>query len=154
MEFFTNKKKTKEGDVDITSPAFSITKVQVALGLLITGIVGVLPPALKENEAVMIASIAAASLVMLGVFALSAVDIKTRQRAAEAQLRFGGGGGGGSKSSFEVMPVEENLIIQKGHNADEYEVRFAAVKKGGVDLLAARDGEFITVPFKKTPKSR
>jgi hypothetical protein len=147
MEFFTNNQKTADEKVDVTSPAFSITKVQATLGVIIAAIVGTLPPALENKEAVYIAAIAAATLVVLGIFALAAVDIKVRQRAAESKLRFGGGEG--LKGEFTALPAEENLVIQKGSNTDEFKVRMAAVKAEGVDLLATRDGKTITLSFEK-----
>jgi hypothetical protein len=149
LEFFTNKEKTKKDEVDVGSPAFSLTKVQATLGLLIAAILGAVPASLKSDPAVVIAAIAAATAVILGIFFLAAVDIKTRQRAAEATLRFPNGEG--PKESFSVVPVEDDLRIQKGPNASEYKVRFAAVKKGKVELLASNDGDIISVPFKGTP---
>ncbi|MDX6589827.1 MAG: hypothetical protein QOI84_1101 [Solirubrobacterales bacterium] len=151
LEFFTNKEKTKKDEVDVASPAFSLTKVQATLGLFITAIVGVVPPALKDDPSVMVASIAAGAAVMLGVFYLAAVDLKTRQRAAEATLRFPDGDA--PKKAFNVVPVEDDLRIQKGPGADEYKVRFAEVSKGQVELLAAHNGDVISVPLKE-PKSK
>jgi hypothetical protein len=152
LEFFTNKEKTKKDEVDVGSPAFSLTKVQATLGLLIAAILGAVPPSLKADPAVVIAAIAAAAAVMLGVFFLAAVDIKTRQRAAEAALRFPDGEA--PKKSFNVVPVAEDLRIQKGPNAAEYRVRLAEVKKGEVEILASNDGDFITVPFTEGKKSK
>jgi hypothetical protein len=145
LEFFTNKEKTKKDEVDVASPAFSLTKVQATLGLLITAVLGAVPPSLKADPAVVIAAIAAGAAVMLGVFFLAAVDMKTRQRAAEASLRFPDGDS--PKKSFNVVPVTEDLRIQKGPSADEYRVRLAEVTRGKVEILASHDGDFITIPF-------
>ncbi len=149
IELFTNEQKTKEGEVDISAPAFSITKVQAALGLLISGILGVVPARLKDDETILVASIAAATLVVLGIFALVAVDIRTRQRAREAALRYGEEKAA-EPSSFQALPTKD-LVLQLGHNGDEYEVKFATVEKGQVHVMAVRDGEPISATFKETP---
>src|SRR5215218_3648217 len=133
LELFTNKEKTKKDEVDVGSPAFSLTKAQATLGLLITAVLGAVPASLQADRAVVIAAIAAGAVVMLGVFYLAGIDIKTRQRAAEAALRF---------------PDEE------GPSAAEYRVRMAEVKKGKVEILASNDGDFIIVPFTEGAKSK
>src|SRR5215218_2448847 len=152
LELFTNKEKTKKDEVDVGSPAFSLTKVQATLGLLITAVLGAVPASLQADRAVVIAAIAAGAVVMLGVFYLAGIDIKTRQRAAEAALRFPDGEG--PKKSFNVVPVTEDLRIQKGPSAAEYRVRMAEVKKGKVEILASNDGDFIIVPFTEGAKSK
>jgi hypothetical protein len=156
LELFTNAKKTKKEKVDISAPAFSATKVQAALGLLITGIIAVVPASHKDDVTVIVASIAAATLIVLGMFALVAVDIRTRQRAHEAKLRFGGGGDGGSEAaapSFQALPTKK-LILQQGHSTDEYEVQLATVEKDLVQVIATRDGDSISATFKETPKPK
>lgn len=150
MELFTNAQKTKDGEVAISAPAFSATKVQAALGLFISGILGGLPAALKSDETILVASIAAATLVVLGIFALVAVDIHTRQQAQEAKLRFGDGKE--AASAFQALPTKD-LVLQQGHNSDEYEVKFAVVEKGVVNVMATRDGEAISATFKEAPKA-
>lgn len=151
IELFTNAQKTQEGEVDISAPAFSITKVQAALGLLISGILGVVPTALKDNVTILVASIAAATLVVLGILALVAVDIRTRQRAQEAKLRYGDGKS--TEPAFQALPTKD-LVLQLGHSKDEYEVKFATVEKGLVHVMAVRDGEPISATFKETPKPK
>lgn len=153
MELLTNNKKTDEGEVDIPTPAFSLTKVQATLGAFVTAVLAVLPASLKSNEAIVIAAIAAGTLVLLGVFALAAVDIQTRQRAREAALRFGGGKA--AAADFVAVPgSEEDLVLQVGHNTDEYEVKLATVKDGEVTLVATRDGRSISQVFQEPTKPK
>lgn len=149
MEFFTNAQKTENEEVDISAPAFSVTKVQAALGLVITGILGIVPTAHKDDVTVIVASIAAATLVVLGIFALVSVDMRTRQRAQEAKLRFGAPAP--ASASFQAMPTK-GLVLQMGHNSDEYEVSHAAVDGDTVRLYGDREGDPICVTFKEVPK--
>jgi hypothetical protein len=154
-EFFTNKEKTADGKVDVETPAFSATKVQSLIGGLVMAVIAVVPTKLKEDEQIVIAAIAAGTAILLGIFALWAVDIRTRQRAREATLRWGGGpdgGNGGGAGHVEIALPSENLVLQKGHNADEYEVKLAVVDKGAVSLVAARDGEVFATTFKEAPQ--
>ncbi len=151
-EFFTNEEKTKDEKVDIGSPAFSATKVQATIGGLIAVIAGTVPTTLKEDESVVIAAIAAGTLLMLGIFALIGVDIRTRQRAQEAKLRYGGGKPS-EPSSFQALPVKD-LVLQLGHNNDEYEVRYASVEKDLVHVFADREGAAISATFKESPKPK
>ena len=153
LEFFTNNEKTKNGEAEVKAPAFSATKVQASLGVVLVGILAVVPATLKDDEQVVIAALAAATAIMLGVFALIAVDIRTRQRAKEASLRYGGDGAKGSPPSFQALPIED-LVLQKGHNADEYEVKLAMVEEGSVRVVAARDGELVSATFKEAPKPK
>lgn len=152
MELFTNAKKTENKEVEISAPAFSITKVQAALGLLISCILAAVPGAVKDNVTIIVASIAAATLVVLGIFALVAVDIRTRQRAREATLRYGNEQPA-AEPSFQALPTND-LILQLGHSSDEYEVKFATVEKGQVHVMAVRDGVPISATFKEAPKPK
>jgi hypothetical protein len=147
FEFFTNEEKTAEdGKVDVKSPAFSITKVQASLGALITAIAAVAPKALQASETIQVAAIASGTVIMLGVFALAAVDIVTRQRAREATLRFGSGGGG-KPGKFVALP-EGDLVLQQGHKSDEYEVKMVEVEGEAVTLVATRNGHSISPVFR------
>jgi hypothetical protein len=150
MEFFTNAQKTKDEEVDISTPAFSITKVQTTVGLLITAVLGAVPAALRSNETIIVAAIAAGTVILLGVFALVAVDIMTRQRAHEASLRYGDGKA--TEKSFQALPTEE-LVLQQGHSTDEYELKLAMVEGDSVRLVAARNGDLISATFKEAPAS-
>lgn len=152
LDFFTNEDKTQNNEVDVQAPAFSATKVQAALGIVIAGILGAVPSSLQADQAVVIAAIAAGTAVVLGVFGLVAVDIRTRQRAHEATLRYGNGGVGKPKT-FQAVPMEK-LVLQKGHSTPEYEVKLAMVEDGSVSLVGARDGELISATFKETPPSK
>lgn len=151
-EFFTNEEKTEKDKVDVGSPAFSATKVQATLGTLIVAVLGAVPASLKADKAVVIAAIAAGVLLLLGVFALVAVDIQTRQRAQEAKLRYGDGKPT-EPSNFQALPTRD-LVLQLGHNDDEYEVKYATVEKGLVHVYADRDGTPISATFKETPKPK
>lgn len=156
LELFTNAKKTKKEKVDISAPAFSVTKIGSGVAVLIAALLAALPTTVKENTTILVASIASATLIMLAVLALVAVDIKTRQRAHEAKLRFGGGGDGGSEAaapSFQALPTKK-LILQQGHSTDEYEVQLATVEKDLVQVIATRDGDSISATFKETPKPK
>lgn len=150
-EFFTNNEKTKEGEVDVATPAFSITKVMSGFGLAITAALGAVPASVKEEPAVVVAAIAAGAAIMLGVFALIAADIRTRQKAREATLRFGDGKP--SEAKFQALPTKD-LVLQVGHNSDEYEVKYATVENGVVNVYADRDGAPISVAFKEAPKPK
>jgi hypothetical protein len=154
MEFFTNKEKTKEEEVDVASPAFSITKVMAAFGAALAVILGAVPKSLSEDQTIVVAALAAATFILLGVFALSAVDIKTRQRAAEAKLRYGAGKA--SDANFQAMPDKngKDAVLQLKHQGDEYDVRYASVEKDKVHVFADRDGEPIAVSFKEVPKPK
>jgi hypothetical protein len=157
MEFFTNKEKTKEEEVDVASPAFSITKVMAAFGAALAVILGAVPKSLAQDQTIVVAALAAATVILLGVFALSAVDIKTRQRAAEAKLRYGGDGGGkGSDAGFQAIPDKngKDAVLQLKHMGDEYDVRYASVEKDTVHVFADRDGEQVAVTFKEVPKPK
>ena len=119
FEFFTNEK----GEVDVKSPAFSITKVQATLGALITAVAGALPALADASETIKVAAIASGTVIMLGVFGLAAVDIRTRQRAAEAKLRYGSGKTG--TADFVALPEKKTLVVQEDHSKVEYEVDIA-----------------------------
>ncbi len=151
IELLTNKKKTEDGEVDVTAPAFSVTKIMGTVGAGIAALVAALPAALVNDHAVVIAAIASASAIALGVLALAAVDVKTRQRAHEAALRWGEPEGGAS--TFQAMPQGE-VILQMGHNKDEYVVRYASVENGSIHVFAERHGTPVAVSFTKTPKPK
>jgi sugar/nucleoside kinase (ribokinase family) len=136
-------------EVDIATPAFNVTKVMGTVGAGIAALAAALPAALVNDHAVIIAAIAAATAIILGVIALSAVDVKTRQRAHEAAMRWGGQKP--TESAFQAMPSQD-VILQMGHNKDEYEVRYASVENGSVHVFAERQGDPVSVTFKKSPK--
>jgi hypothetical protein len=154
-EFFTNNEKTKEDEVDVGTPAFSITKVMSTVGTALATAVAafllLLPKGLQDDEAVVIAVIAALTLVLLGIFWLVAADFNTRQKAREATLRYGEGKTSAAK--FQALPSKE-LILQLGHNSPEYEVRYATVEDGVVNLYADHEGTPIAVAFKEAPKPK
>lgn len=118
IELFTNKKKTEENKVEITAPAFSITKVATAFGAVAGAVFLVVPEKLKDDPNVVVASIAAATVIVLGVFALVAVDIRTRQRAQEANRRWPADEGDEAPEAdtrvFEVGPGETLPLILSG----------------------------------------
>jgi len=151
IELLTNKKKTEDGEVDVTAPAFSVTKIMGTVGAGIAALVAALPAALVNDHAVVIAGIASATAIALGVLALAAVDVKTRQRAHEASLRWGEAKVG--EPSFQAMP-KQDVILQMGHNQDEYEVRYASVENGTVHVFAEREGTPVAVTFTKSPKPK
>ena len=147
LSLFTNA--GKEDESDVKSPAFSLTKVQAGLGALIAAVTGVLPAALASNQTVIVAAIASGTVVMLGVFALAAVDLTTRQRAAEAKLRWSGGAGNGGKSVKKVGLVAnlDDLVLQSKHNGTEYELRFAELEGDKVTLVARKNGKSLEPTF-------
>jgi hypothetical protein len=154
IDLFTNRDKKEESDVD--SPAFSLTKVQAGIGALIVAILGAVPPALKADETVVVAAIAAGVVVMLGVFALAGVDVTTRQRAAEAKLRYGGGSGGKGSGgtdggSFFAVPKTNDLVIQVGSSSDEYRLAFARVEGDTVTLHATGHGKPMVEVLQQPP---
>jgi hypothetical protein len=156
-DFFTNREAVKEEKVDIEAPAFSLTKVQAGLGALIAAVSAVVPTALQENQTVVVAAIAAGTVVMLGVFALAATDLITRQRAAEAKLRWPGGSGGEPATTAKpdsqllLLPDREGLVLQGKHSGVEYEVVCALAEGNMVTLVARADGQ---QPLEPTFKPR
>jgi hypothetical protein len=154
-EFFTNNEKTREEKVDVESPAFSITKVMASLGTTIgaavLALLAVLPDGLKDDPAIVIAAIAAITLVLLGIFGLVAVDIRTRQKAKEATLRYGEAKSSAAK--FEALP-NKDLILQVDGDGEEYKVKYASVENGVVNVYADRSGTPISVAFKEAPKPK
>jgi hypothetical protein len=149
----TSAQQSKDEELDLTAPAFNVTKVGSGVGVLIAAVIAVVPPALKDDEAVIVASIAVAALVILGAIALAAVDVMTRQRAREATLRYGTGKAP-EQPLFYATPVENDLILQRGHSKDEYEVKLALVEKDRVSLVASRNGETIAADFAEAPSSK
>lgn len=156
-DFFTNREATKEEKVDVETPAFSLTKVQAGIGALIAAVSAVVPTALKENQTVVVGAIAAGTVVMLGVFALAAVDLIVRQRASEAKLRWPGGSGGEAAATAKddsqllLLPDREGLVLQKKHSGVEYEVVCALSEGSKVTLVARADGQ---APLEPTFKPR
>lgn len=150
-EFFTNKEKTKDGKVDIDTPAFSVTKVVTVLGAIIGAVLAVVPAQLKEETPVVIAAVASGTLVLLGIFTLVAVDIRTRQKAKAATLRFGDGKP--AEADFIALPVED-LVLQRGHNKPEYEVSYLKVEGGAVHLYARNGASSITATFEEAVKPK
>lgn len=73
---------------EIKAPAFSVTKFASFAGIAVGAVLAAVPSSLSEDQAVVIASIAAGTLIMLGIFVLVAVDIMMRQRAQEAKRRW------------------------------------------------------------------
>lgn len=147
----TQTQSSKE-ELDITSPTFNVTRVGGILGGLVTAVLAVVPAALKENPAVIVAGIAAAALVVVGLIALAAVDVMTRQRAREATLRYGDGKT--TQPHFHAIPVDSDLILQQGHSNDEYEVKVALVENDKVSLVASRNGKTISADFEEAPKPK
>jgi hypothetical protein len=147
VDLFTNA--GKEDEADVNSPAFSLTKVQAGIGALIVAVSAVVPTALKENQTVVVAAIAAGTVVMLGVFALAAVDMMVRQRAAAAKLQYGSGAatataGDDPKADEGVIPLvvePATLVVQKGPGEQEYKVEFAKLDGDKVTLIAMREGK-------------
>jgi hypothetical protein len=146
MELFTNQQATEKGEVAISAPAFSITKVQAAIGLLGAAIIGIVPASLKDDQAIIITSIAAVTVVLLGIFMLAAVDLVTRQRAEQAKLRYGSGSQaeGTSKTAVPTEPVR----MMRSNSDREYAVDALKVEEDAARLLASRDGEDVKIEFK------
>jgi hypothetical protein len=148
IDFFTNADKAEESDV--SSPAFSLTKVQAGLGAVIVAICGALPASLQSDRTVVVAAMAAGTLIMLGVFALAAVDLVARQRASEATLRWGSAKP--AASDFVAIPDAEGLVLQEASSGEEYRIRIAEVKDDSVTLVARRGEETLTETFQRTKK--
>ncbi len=146
-DFFSNAEATKSGSTDIEAPAFSLTKVQAGLGALIAAVAGAVPASVGANTTILVAAIAAGTIVMLGVFGLAAVDMSVRQRAREAKLRWPEGGGNGSKENVILVPDQNGLILQSKHNGDEYEVLVAELDGETVKLVAHRGDDFLQPTF-------
>lgn len=153
LEFFTNKEATTDKKVDVTAPAFSLTKVAGGLGTLIAAI-AVATAKLEGATAVKVAAIGGAALVLVGYFGVAAVDLVVRQRAAEAKRRWPDGGttgkgagataGGNAKSA--ALPVTlavepDTLVVQKEPGGEEYKVQYALLEGDKVTLIALRKGE-------------
>jgi hypothetical protein len=151
LDVITNKEKTENNEVDIVAPGFSATKIQSLIGAAVLGVLAVVPTQLKEDEQVVIAAIAAGTAILLGMFALWAVDIRARQKAREVALRWGAPED--KPQVFQALPTEA-LILQKGHSTPEYEVKMAMVEEGSVSLVAARNGELVSATFKQAPKPK
>ena len=151
LDVITNKEKTENKEVEIVAPGFSATKIQSLIGSTVLGVLALVPTQLQEDEQVVIAAIAAGTAILLGMFALWAVDIRTRQKATEATLRWGTPEG--KPQIFHALPTED-LILQKGHSTPEYEVKMAMVEEGSVNLVAARNGELVSATFKEAPKPK
>jgi hypothetical protein len=162
-DFFTNKEATSKKEVDVESPAFSLTKVQGGLATLIAAI-GVAGAKLEGPTAVKVAAIGGGALVMIGFFGLAAVDLITRQRASEAKLRWGAPAGKGAPGSDSTSPDvpptnsggnvvlvadSDDLVLQEKHSGDEYEVRFAELEGDKVTLIARRNGKTLTSSFQR-----
>jgi len=163
-DFFTNKEATSKKEVDVESPAFSLTKVQGGLATLIAAI-GVAGAKLEGPTAVKVAAIGGGALVMIGFFGLAAVDLITRQRASEAKLRWGAPAGQGAASggstpakvpptsgsggSVVLVADSDDLVLQEKHSGDEYEVRFAELEGDKVTLIARRNGKTLTSSFQR-----
>src|ERR1700709_139471 len=154
-EFFTNNGKTSEEEVDVGTPAFSLTKVMStvggALASAIAALLLVLPEGLRDDEAVVIAVIASSTVMLLGIFWLVAADFRTRQKAREATLHFGERKP--SEARFQALPTNE-LVLQLCHGSDEYEGKYATVEDGQVHLFGDRAGTPISVTFKESPKPK
>jgi hypothetical protein len=156
FDLFTNADKS-ESELDVKSPAFSLTKVGTTYGSLLSVVTGGLPAALQANETIRIAAFAAATVVMLGVFALGAVDIIVRQRAAEATLRYSGKGHDDDNESapkrFVAFADSSELKLQVGSNTEEYDLYAAEVNGGDVTLHAKKNGaphtESFTLPRRR-----
>lgn len=150
LEFFTNKEATKDEKVDVTAPAFSLTKVAGGLGTVIAAI-AVAATKLEGATAVKVAAIGGGALVMLGYFGVAAVDLIVRQRASEAKLRYGPGSAGDAKTNGKVVLVADadDLVLQEKHSGDEYELRFAEVDGEKVTLVARRDGKTLAPSFQR-----
>ncbi|HTR74382.1 MAG TPA: hypothetical protein VMH33_03875 [Solirubrobacterales bacterium] len=161
-EFFSNKKATKKGKATVEAPAFSLTKVQASLGALIVVIAGAAAK-LEGPTAVKVAAIGAGALVMVGVFALAAVDLVARQRATEAKLRWGAKESAkaetkaaktnGSVATETDEPEiwfadNDDLVVQEAHGRDEYEVRFAERKGDTLTVVSRRNGKSYEAAFR------
>jgi len=150
-EFFTNKEKTKDGQVDVDTPAFSTTKVIAAFGAAVTAALAALPATDSHGEAVQVAAIAAGAFLVLGLCGVFAVDVSTRQKAKEAALRFGDGKPDAAR--FQALPTKD-LTLQVGGGGKEYDVKYATVEDGVVNVYADREGAPISVAFKEAPKPK
>lgn len=143
----TNQQPAKEEWL-ISAPAFSITKVQATIGVFITAILGAVPASLKADRSIVIAAIAAGTLLMLAVLALVAVDIRVRQQAEEAKLRYGNDKPD-ADDGLVAVPTGR-LRVMKGESDEEFEVDVLKVADGTAHLIATREGDSVSVPFNKT----
>jgi hypothetical protein len=132
----------------ISAPAFSITKVQTFIGLLITGILGALPASLKADRSIVIAAIAAGTLILLGVLALVAIDMHVRQRAEEAKLRYENKTPA-PDDDLAAKPTER-LRVMRGESDHKFDVNELKVTDGAAHLVATRKGESVSIPFDKS----
>ena len=144
----TNQQPAKEEWL-ISAPAFSITKVQATIGVFITAILGALPASLKADRSIVITAIAAGTLLMLAVLALVAVDIRVRQQAEEAKLRYGNDKPDADDDGLVAVPTGR-LRLMKGDSDEEFEVDVLRVNDGKPQLIATRQGTSVSVPFNKT----
>ena len=144
LEFFTNNEATKNKEVDVSAPAFSLTKVSGGLGTLIAAI-AVAAAKLEGTTAVKVAAIGGGALVMVGYFIVAAVDLIVRQRASEAKRRWpdGSGGEGAAKAGGAVTLIADpdTLVLQKEVGGEEYNVKYAEVEGDKVTLIALRKGK-------------
>ena len=151
LDVFTNADK-KDSEVDIKSPAFSVTKIGTTLAGLLSVLTAGLPAALEDNVTIRVAAFGAATAIILGIFAVWAVDIMTRQRAAEAKLRYGDGKGDqGEKGSvpdrYVAYPDSNDLKLQAGSSTDEFDVHAVEIEDGEITLQARKNGRRLEEKF-------
>jgi hypothetical protein len=144
LDVFTNADKP-ESQLDIKAPAFSVTKIGTTFAALLSVVTAGLPAALRADQTIRVAAIAAATVVMLGAVALWGVDLIVRQRAAEAKLRYGGKGNhddnGSAPARYVAYPDSNDLKLQVGSSTDEYEIHGVEVDDGEVTLQARHNGK-------------
>jgi len=133
----------------VQAPAFSVTKVQATLAATVVALLAAVPSSLRAERSVVIACLAAATLILLGTLALVAVDIRTRQRAQEAEARYGDVAPA-PRVDLIAVPAER-LRIMRAASDDEYEVDVIKVTGDSVRIIATRGGKTIAVPFNPPP---
>jgi hypothetical protein len=142
LEFFTNKEATKKEEVDVTAPAFSLTKVAGLMGVLIAAIGGATAK-LEGATAVKVAAIGGAALVV------AAFDLIVRQRASQAKLRYGTPSAGGKKPDgpLTLLPDSDDLVLQARHSSEEFEIKLIELDGEKATVVARHDGKTLTATF-------
>lgn len=138
-------KTQKTEEWEIATPAFNVTKYVSVLGVAVGGLLAAVPSSLKENTAVVIASIAAGAAVMLGIVVLAAVDILARQRAQEAKRRWPSEEEKG-ESAQEAMGGD--LVINFGGDGQDDSGRTAQAAAGPKStgrVIGVKPGQSVSV---------
>jgi hypothetical protein len=146
LELFTNNEATKEGNVVVEAPAFSLTKVWGGLTAAIGAVAAALPALLGAPQTIVVAAIAAGTVGFVAFLGLAGVDLIVRQRASEAKLRYPAGPGKGN-GKVVLLPDQDHLVLQDKHSGDEYELVVAELEDEKVTLIAHRGTKALAPTF-------